>query len=460
MVDHARARTAALWHCGMGVGKTAAAIHLAEETCARLVLVVCPLSVCSVWTHQVALHGDGSSDVIELGRGSVKDRALRLARAIASAKSNPARTLYVVVNYDSAWRPALAAPLLAARWDLLIADESHRGKSPMGRASRFLERLAPQCVRRIALTGTPMPHSPLDIFAQFRFLDSSIFGRSFVRFRNQYAIVDTRPGFPALRGWRNQDDLAQRMARITFSVGREVLTLPPAIHDTRDVTLDPATRRAYAQMDENLVAQVGSGVVTAENGLVRLLRLQQLTSGFCSVDADPMDALITGATSSVTRISTEKEDVLADLLEDLPDDEPIIVVCRFRPDLDSVHAAAARLKRGSLELSGRRKELAAWQQPGAAPILALQIQSGGVGIDLTRARYMAFYSLGFSLGDYEQVLARVHRPGQQRTVFYYHLVARETVDGVVYGALRAKARVIDAVISDMKQRAEARGTGG
>ena len=110
--------------------------------------------------------------------------------------------------------------------------------------------------------------------------------------------------------------------------------------------------------------------------------------------------------------------------------------------------AAKDVGRESLELSGRKRELEDWQN-GKAPILAVQIQAGGSGIDLTRAAYCVYLSTGFSLGDYEQSLARVHRPGQDRTVFYYHLIAKDTVDVQVFHALRARKDAVEAVLADL-----------
>ena len=72
-----------------------------------------------------------------------------------------------------------------------------------------------------------------------------------------------------------------------------------------------------------------------------------------------------------------------------------------------------------------------------------------MGVDLTRARIVAFLSTGFSLGDYLQALARNHRPGQDRTVLYYHFLAKDTVDLAVYHALRKRENVIEEVLSDL-----------
>ena len=82
------------------------------------------------------------------------------------------------------------------------------------------------------------------------------------------------------------------------------------------------------------------------------------------------------------------------------------------------------------------------------------MQSGGVGIDCSRAAFAFYYSLGFSLGDYEQSLARLRRPGQTRMVRYYHLVAPGTVDEQVYAALRDRKHVIESVMTQLTKRTE------
>jgi SNF2 family DNA or RNA helicase len=114
---------------------------------------------------------------------------------------------------------------------------------------------------------------------------------------------------------------------------------------------------------------------------------------------------------------------------------------------------ARELGREYAEVSGERKDLERWQR-GDATILGVQIQSGGVGIDCSRACYAFYYSLTFSLGDYEQSLARLRRPGQTRCVRYYHLVATGTVDEQVYAALRARRNVIEAVLQNLSPRGE------
>lgn len=328
--------------------------------------------------------------------------------------------------------------------DGLLVHNCHRAKMPMGKFSRWLAHFAVgKARRRLALTGTPMPHSPLDVFAQFRFLEPTIFGMHYVAFRNRYANVVNVPALPApiIKGYKNLDELERRMDTITFTAGPEVLDLPEEQHIDIQVHLEPRAMKQYQEMERYFITDVENGVVTAGNALVRLLRLQQLTSGWLRADdSDTPD-----------QVSTAKREVLDDLLEDMPQDEPIVVFCRFHTDLDDVKwVAEEKHRRNYYEVSGRTKgdPIARWRQDENG-VLGVQIQAGGVGIDLTKARYCVYYSIGFSLGDYLQSLSRINRPGQERPVTYYHLVAKDTVDEAVYKALSERRDLIEAVLEEV-----------
>jgi hypothetical protein len=319
----------------------------------------------------------------------------------------------------------------------VLVHNCHRLKAPGGKASLFFKRLRSRANHRVALTGTPMPHGPMDIYAVFRFLDVTIFGPSFSAFRQKYAVMG---GYQRkqITGFQKLEQLEALMSRITFRVGAEVLDLPPATHVTYQCDLSPEAARIYRDLEEDFVAHVLDGTVTAANALVKLLRLQQVTGGCL-----PTDDGITH------RVDSGKQSLLADTLEDIGREEAVVVFCRFHADLDAVHDACKALRFGSLELSGRRDELKRWQD-GEAQVLAVQISAGGIGVDLTRARYSIYYSLSFSLGEYDQALARVHRPGQTRPVEHIHLVARNTVDVKIMRALEKRAEIVQAILAEIK----------
>jgi SNF2 family DNA or RNA helicase len=58
--------------------------------------------------------------------------------------------------------------------------------------------------------------------------------------------------------------------------------------------------------------------------------------------------------------------------------------------------------------------------------------------------------VGYSLSDYDQFCARVHRPGQDRPVVYFHLIAENTVDQAIYKAIERKRDIIECVLEQLK----------
>lgn len=133
------------------------------------------------------------------------------------------------------------------------------------------------------------------------------------------------------------------------------------------------------------------------------------------------------------------------MLEDIDPREPVVIFCLFHYDMDVVHRVAKKLGRRSLELSGRRDDLGAWQH-GAAPLLAAQYEAGGEGVDLTRAHRVIYYAKSWKLGKYDQSLKRSHRPGQTHPVTYIHLRVEDSVDETVDAALADRGDVVKAVI--------------
>jgi len=443
LTDRQRA-TYHAWEMGTGKSKTVvdAVGNLGLSPC----LIVCPKQVVDVWPMEFRKHSPLNVHVEALDEGSVAKRAKWLKQAMAIAIAR--KELFVaVVNYEAAWREPLATLLTSMVWKLIVADEIHKIKAPGGKASRFMAKIGRLAEKRVGLSGTPLPHSPLDAYAQYRFLDPGIFGTSFTAFRNRHARMGGYGNHQVL-GFQNMADFNKKFYSIATRVKKsDVLDLPPTLDVERFVKLSPKAMIVYNALATELAVQIEEGTCTASNALVKLLRLQQITGGHIQCDEQ----------EEVAEIDTAKRDALLEYLDDLGADEPVVIFCRFRADLATVEEVAGKLSRGVCELSGRmsardkeERGLAAWQG-GAAPILAAQVQAGGLGVDMTRAAHCAYYSLGFSLGDYLQSRARLDRMGQTRSVTYTHFIATDTVDQIVYKALSKRLEVIESVLEQVKE---------
>jgi hypothetical protein len=306
--------------CGMGTGKSLIACMLTLSTGAQRVLIVAPLRVVQVWVTQFERHVSKKVLLVTLDEevGSVADK-----QKYAAQKLKLAQTLGIpficIINYDSGWREPFASWAEGiGGWDLVILDEAHRIKAPGGKASLFCKRLRKYAIYRVALTGTPMPHGPMDIYAIFRFLDINIFGSSFSAHRTKFAVMG---GYQRkqITGYQNLDTLEALMSRITFRVGADVLDLPPATHVTYYCDLTPEAARVYRDEDQDLVARVNDGTVTATNVLVKLLRLQQITGGCVPTD----DGV-------VHRVDSSKQKLLADTVAKEPGDAKVRCVMAMK----------------------------------------------------------------------------------------------------------------------------------
>lgn len=416
----------------MGTGKTYVTVALCKNRGFKRILVVCPKSVMPVWEKEFQKHTTGFKTVIlDTGTTERKTRSMQ-----QFYKSNFKETpLVTIVNYETVWREPLGDYLLQdANLDFCVLDESHKIKSASGRASKYCEKLSRSVRYKICLTGTPMPHSPLDIYGQFRFLEPGIFGLSFVRFRANYAILGQ---FKQPLNFVNLEDMNKRFHLITYKAEQNVLDLPEAVDMERFCELEPETRKAYDMLEKELYTQIKAEEITVQNALVKFLRLQQIACGHVKTDD-----------GNIIETGTEKAAVLEEILDDIDKNEKIVVFCKFIADLDLIKTVASKAGRAPVELSGRINNLKQFQD-GDADLIAVQIQAGGVGIDLTMARYCIYYSIGFSNGDYLQSRARVHRPGQTRPVTYLHIKAKKTVDEKVYKALEKKGDIVRLIMDEI-----------
>lgn len=447
----ARDMDACLLDCWMSAGKTKMAFDAIAARGHEKVLVLCPTAAIDVWEDEAAKHDPVGYHILALNEGSVPDRAGRLREGAASGGP-----IMAVLNYEASWREPMDEAILSVEWDCLVMDESHRVKSPGAKQARFAARI--QARHKIALTGTPMPHSPLDLYGQYRVLDPGIFGTSFTRFRARYAVMGGFEGRQVL-GFQNEAELRRYMDSICYHVPKDELDLPEIQFIRRPVTLEPRARRIYTDLEENLIAGVEDGVVTAANALAKLVRLQQVTSGWVPVERAGGEPLSLDAevpdNPELIAVSDAKHRSAQELLDDLGAGEPVVVFCRFTRDLQAVRGIAEGLDRTYDEISGgSRGGYRRWQE-GNVDILGVQLQAGGVSIDLTRARFAVFYSLGYSLGDYQQCIARIHRTNQDHPVAVYHLLAKGTVDEKIMRALDSRRRVIESILSEIKEATHA-----
>lgn len=429
----------------MGCGKSRVAIELARNLQCGPVLIICPKTVTG-WEKQINEYAPYLWPVLDIRDkgGSVAKRGQKTKKFF---EENPDRGI-VIINKDAAWRKGFAEFALGFNWDMMIVDECHRAKSPAGKYSRFLDRMrrAQPDMKILGLTGTPTPHSPLDIYAQARFIDPSIYGTNFASFKGRYAVFGGYGGYKLLH-FQNQEELRGLFNEMAIQVKkRDVLDLPDVTHIMRECELTSEEMAIYREFRDELVVEIREGVVTAANALVKLLRLSQIAQGW-----------VKNSEGKLIQVGNTKEKCLLENMGDLDPNEPVVIFSRFHSDMDGCGRVAEKLDRPFFRIGQGVNEVAEWEREvnscgPTAPVVSIQVQSGSEGLnELVASRYCIYYSVDWSLGNYDQSLARLDRPGQTRNTTYIHIIAKNTVDVKVYNALSERRDIIKTVFGDVRK---------
>lgn len=425
----------------MGTGKTLTTIAitgaLAKAGRIHRVLIVAPLSILGVWEEEFQKFADYPYSLAVLtGSGSRKLDTLR--------HMNGAALQVVVVNYESAWR--LERDLLLWRPDLIIADEGHKIKTHNIAASKAMHRLGARAGYRLLLTGTVITNKAIDVFSQFKFVNPGIFGQSFYAFRSRYFdMVGYGNHTPVLKK-SMEAELTEKLHSISYRATKaECLDLPETTDVIRQVELEPPALRIYRSLVKESYAELSSGEVTAPNILTRLLRLSQLTGGFIGNDE----------TAAVEQVSAAKLAALEDILDGaVAEGKKLVIIARFIPEIRAIckllEKRGLRYSYITGEVKNRDEQVSQFQNDPAVVAFVGQIATAGLGITLTAASTMVFYSLDYSMSNFEQTKARIHRVGQRMPCTYLYLVARGTVDEKVLKALKNKADLARTLVDDYR----------
>ena len=426
----------------MGAGKSltsvaiAGALYLAGRI--KRVLIVAPLSIVGVWQEEFAKFADFPYTLRVLqGSGAKKADTLR---GMVDA------TLQVaVVNYESAWR--MEDEIKAWRPDLVVCDEGHKLKSHATHASKAMHRIGAAARYRLLLTGTPVTNKTLDIFSQYKFLNPEIFGRSFYAFRNRYFDMTGYGAHTPVMKRSMEQEFTQRLHCIAFrATKKDCLDLLDTVDIVRLVELEPAARKTYRDLVRDSYAELAEGSVTATNILTRLMRLSQQTGGFMGSDDDPKPR----------QISRAKLAALEDIIDQAAaEGKKLVVIARFVPEIKAITALLEKMGIAySCVMGGvkdRDEQVARFQTDPSVSVFVGQIATAGLGITLTAASTLVFYSLDYSMSNFEQAKARIHRVGQGEKCTYIYLTAWGTVDEKVLAALREKADLARLLVDDYRQ---------
>ena len=335
------------------------------------------------------------------------------------------------------------------RFGLIAIDESTTIKNHKAKRTKSLLKIAEKFKYRRLLTGSPVTKSPMDLYSQFQFLDSSILGYdSYYAFQGRYAVLQKRNmgahSFQQILGYKNLEELTGKIAPFTYRVlKKDCLDLPEKTYTVRHVPLTLEQIRMYKDLQMEAMTLLESGhLVTAPQVITEMLRIQQLLSGHIKTDD-----------GDLLEIPTQRLSAMMDCIEEVSG--KIIIWSRFRYDIVHIQNELAKVYgKDSVvsyygDTSEQDRQIAIDRfQHGTARFFVANPATAGYGLTLTEANTVIYYANDFNLETRIQSEDRCHRIGQRNPVTYIDLIADGTIDEKIVKALRSKIDIGAKVLGE------------
>ncbi|BBO36488.1 DEAD/DEAH box helicase [Lacipirellula parvula] len=319
-------------------------------------------------------------------------------------------------------------------FDYVILDEAQAIKNPQSVSAKAARLL--NAAHRLALTGTPVENRLSDLWSIFEFLNPGMLGRS------KTLQAFTGGGEERLEPLRRA--LAPFILRRTKD---EVLKeLPEKTEQTLFVELLPADRKRYNELREHyrasLLKQVeAEGMKAARmHVLESLLRLRQAACHGGLLDAK----LASKPSAKLETLLEQVEEIVAEGHKAIVFSQFTSLLAIVRTQLDAQGVAYEYLDG---KTRNRQQRVERFQHDAACPLFLVSLKAGGTGLNLTAADYVFLLDPWWNPAAEAQAIDRAHRLGQQRPVFAYRLVARDTVEEKILQLQQRKRKLADAIVS-------------
>lgn len=412
-----------------GLGKTVITLTAIWELLldyfeVRRVLVIAPLRVArDTWPGELEKWEHLSGIVMSAVLGSEKERI---------AAMNRRANVYVINRENVEWLVA------HDRWefDMVVIDELSSFKSHKARRFKALKKVRPMVKRIVGLTGTPAPNGLIDLWAEIGILDmGQRLGRFIGGYRERFFVPDKRSremvfSYKPREG--AEEVIYGLISDICISMKAvDYLEMPDCIYNRVEAAMSEQEIKLYRQMEKDMLLPYEDGDIDAVNAAGLSNKLMQMANG-----------AVYDENRAVKHIHDRKLESLEDLVE-AANGKPVLVAYWYQHDL-----ARIREKIGAVELDSA-EDFQKWNAR-EIPVAVIHPASAGHGLNLQAGgSTLIWFGLTWSLELYQQMNARLWRQGQKETVVIHHLIAKDTLDERVMGALEKKdcgqSALVDAV---------------
>lgn len=328
------------------------------------------------------------------------------------------------------------------RFTYAILDESQAIKNPLAQSSKAARLLNAE--NRLCLTGTPVENNVYELWSQFAFLNTGFLG-SLEYFKSGFASAIEKRDEAA----KPTADLLRRLIypfilrRTKEQVAPE---LPPRTERIIFTDLEPAQRKLYQQTREyyrNLL----TGMLEESDDIndVRfkilegLLRMRQVC-----IHPQLVDPAYHGESAKFEALLETMETLQAEGHKALIFSQFVQTLHLLRKEMDARGMPCAYLDG---QTQDRQAQVDRFQNDSKLPFFLISLKAGGYGLNLTAADYVLHLDPWWNPAVEMQASDRAHRIGQDKPVFVYKFIARDTVEEKILQLQERKRELVQQLIS-------------
>lgn len=324
-------------------------------------------------------------------------------------------------------------------FNYIILDESQNIKNPASKSFKAVRSLKSK--HKLILSGTPVENSVSDLWSQLTFLNPGLLGTQAFFYEEYVQAIEKKKDEEKAR--KLQSIIKPFVLRRTKE--QVAAELPPKTEQVIycDMSEDQAayyekTKSAYRN---DLLQSMDDGTFAQKQ--VQLLQgltaLRQLANHPVMIDGEYISD------------SGKFENVIHTLDNVLKGGHKVLVFSQFVKHLDifKKHFEAEHIAFAYLDGSTRNRGeiVSEFQQNTELKVFLISIKAGGVGLNLTQADYVFILDPWWNPAVEQQAIDRTHRIGQDKKVFIYKFIAKDTVEEKILALQNRKKSLANSLIT-------------
>lgn len=409
----------------MGLGKTLQAITLLtkiHQNSNGTSIVIMPKSLVYNWDNEINKFSPSLKTGIYYGN----NRDLSIFKSV-----NIVLTTYGTIRND-------IEKLKDLHFELIILDESQNIKNVNAQTTKAIMLLNSN--NRLALSGTPIENNLSELYSLFRFLNPTMFG-SLEEFNSSYAVPIQK---------ENDKDAIQELRKkiypfILRRVKKEVLKdLPEKIEQTLFIEMNKEHKKFYTERRNYYYNIVQNHIKEQGLGKSQFFILQALNE---------LRQITSCPEIKNEHILSSKRIVLINNVADaVANGHKVLIFTNYIKSIENICEDLEERGIKYLSMTGATKNRQAlvdkFQNDSKYKVFVMTLKTGGVGLNLTSADTIFIYDPWWNKTVENQAVDRAYRLGQDRTVFSYKLILKDSIEEKILKLQKLKSELLENLISE------------